>query len=142
MSALLTCRIDVSGLTPQVVKLCHRLEALINRELAGWAFATPLPDLKLIFSAGPEVEVSDVVASFKFMDEDRKEHRRRNREIGAQLLTEAGFSFESYNDGAHLIIPDGPEGPVSYWPGTGLWGVKGNYVNRGIKSLLRYLKRG
>ena len=70
--------------------------------------------------------------------EESKERRARNRQNSAALLTGEGFAFESKNRDAHLIV----EGLVDFWPGTGLWIVRGETAqHRGVRSLIKWLKR-
>lgn len=71
--------------------------------------------------------------------EESKERRGRNRESAQQILTRAEVSFESKNDGAHLIVTHGGK-TVDFWPGTGLWQVRPRgKQGRGVFNLLKYL---
>lgn len=70
---------------------------------------------------------------------ESQQRRANNRESGADILRRAGASFEVKNDRAHLIVRGGTL-VVDFWPGTGLWKVRGITGNgRGVHSLLRAL---
>jgi hypothetical protein len=76
----------------------------------------------------------DVTPALK---ERSREKRASNREHSARLLRDAGIQFESKNDGAHLIVC----GSVDFWPGTGLWQVRGTpRQRRGVRSLIKHIK--
>ena len=63
------------------------------------------------------------------MKEESQRRRSSNRESSSRLLTEAGISFESKNEGSHLIV-SGQGAVVDFWPGTGLWIVRGSKERR------------
>nr|DAR80752.1 MAG TPA: hypothetical protein [Caudoviricetes sp.] len=64
--------------------------------------------------------------------------RSHNREQSAALLENSGIEFERKNDGAHLIILSNPK--IDFYPGTGLWRVRGeNKSHRGVRHLLKHL---
>jgi hypothetical protein len=70
------------------------------------------------------------------MKERSQAKRASNREQSATLLTQAGVPFETRNAGAHLIVNHG--GVVcDFWPGTGLWQVRGGRQGRGVRNLLK-----
>lgn len=75
------------------------------------------------------------------LQERSKQKRASNREKSARLLSEAGIQFQSKNDGAHLIVA-GYKGHVyDFWPGTGLWRMRGSpRDHRGVRSLIRAAK--
>ncbi len=83
--------------------------------------------------------------SFEYFGAQRKERQEKrssNREQSAKLLTDAGVRFESKNDGAHLVVTVGHEA-VDFWPGTGLWIVRGLPArHRGVMKLLAYIRKG
>lgn len=65
--------------------------------------------------------------------------RAGNREASAKNLTEAGIAFEAKNDNAHLIVTAAGM-VVDFWPGTGLWVVRGtNERRRGVHHLINRL---
>lgn len=75
---------------------------------------------------------------FKFMHELSQAKRSHNREHSAALLENSGIAFERKNDGAHLIILS--KAKIDFYPGTGLWRVRGENKNhRGVRPLLKYL---
>lgn len=77
---------------------------------------------------------------FKEMRERSKEKRSSNREKSADLLKNSGINFERKNCGAHLIILSTPK--IDFYPGTGLWKVRGENKNhRGVGALLKYLRK-
>lgn len=66
--------------------------------------------------------------------------RASNREASARNLAAAGIPFESKNNGAHLIV-SAPGLVVDFWPGTGLWAVRGtNERRRGVRQLITRLR--
>lgn len=69
--------------------------------------------------------------------QDRRAH---NRESSAELLTARGYTFESKNGGAHLIVRNGAK-VVDFWPGTGRWRTRTAPVidKRGVKPLMAWL---
>lgn len=54
-------------------------------------------------------------------------------------LEAAGIQFESKNGGAHLVVSAAGL-VVDFWPGTGLWVVRGtNERRRGVRHLIKRL---
>lgn len=79
-----------------------------------------------------------MAALYREQSEASKAKRASNREYSARLLTEAGIAFETRNDGAHLIVA----GRYDFWPGTGLWMVRGDRTkNRGVRKLIARIQR-
>ena len=75
------------------------------------------------------------------MKAEGQQRRASNREHGAQMLAEAGVLFESKNDGAHLIVHANGH-TYDYWPGTGLWRMRGSTKqSRGVRGLLKRVGR-
>lgn len=76
------------------------------------------------------------------MKERSRQKRAENREQSARMLVEAGIQFQSKNDGAHLIVT-GYKGHVyDFWPGTGLWRMRGSpRDHRGVRSLIRAVQQ-
>ncbi|CUJ58834.1 Uncharacterised protein [Achromobacter xylosoxidans] len=72
------------------------------------------------------------------LKERSRQKRADNREQSARMLSEAGIQFQSKNEGAHLIVA-GYKGHVyDFWPGTGLWRMRGSSRDhRGVRSLIR-----
>lgn len=72
--------------------------------------------------------------------EESQLRRATNREHAAQELKRKGVPFSSHNDGAHLVLKIGQR-TVDYWPGTGLWVVRGtrdDQRQRGLQRLLAF----
>lgn len=66
----------------------------------------------------------------------RQEKRADNRAASADLLRSAGIPFESKNNGAHLIVSAMGK-TIDFWPGTGLWMVRGERKQyRGVRRLI------
>lgn len=66
----------------------------------------------------------------------RQEKRADNRAQSAELLRKAGVAFEAKNGGAHLIVTALGK-TIDFWPGTGLWIVRGqSRQRRGVKRLI------
>lgn len=87
-------------------------------------------------------DIWDAYADLRKM---RQEKRANNREQSAALLTRAGIFFEAKNDGAHLIVIGGPF-VIDFWPGTGLWIVRGKAEDlsrkkRGVRNLIAFVER-
>lgn len=67
------------------------------------------------------------------------ERRASNRDNSATILTERDVSFESKNDGAHLIVRHNGK-TADFWPGTGKYSIRGTgQYRRGVFNLLRDL---
>jgi hypothetical protein len=67
--------------------------------------------------------------------------RANNRAEGAQVLAEQDIQFTSKNDGAHLVVRAGQKQLVDFWPGTGLWIVRGTTQRcRGVRALIDFCK--
>ena len=67
----------------------------------------------------------------------QQEKRASNRPQSAELLKTAGIHFDSKNGGAHLIVYALGK-TFDFWPGTGLWKLRGSsYESYGVKGLIR-----
>ena len=75
------------------------------------------------------------------LDQEGSKRRRANNRAGsAQFLRARNFQFKSKNNGAHLVVTQG-DLVVDFWPGTGLWIVRGTGVRaRGVKRLMGFLR--
>jgi hypothetical protein len=72
--------------------------------------------------------------------ERHKEKTASNRASSAAYLRSRGIEFSEHNNGAHLIV--GHNGlVVDFWPGTGLWIVRNGRKGRGVRNLVRELKK-
>jgi len=85
--------------------------------------------------------MGDMGDTFNSLKKMRQEKRADNRETSAAILSRAGIVFESKNLDAHLIVLAGAK-TVDFWPGTGLWIVRGEKVKqRGVRKLVAYVER-
>jgi len=85
--------------------------------------------------------VSEVVEAFRAMAALSQQKRAANRAAAPNLLTQAGVQFTSNNLGAHLVVVAGAF-VVDFWPGTGLWIVRGAAARRrGVFGLLDFIAR-
>ena len=68
--------------------------------------------------------------------------RARHRQSSPELLRAAGISFESKNNGAHLIVSHNGF-KVDFWPGTGKWNTRpvDGKDHRGVRSLIAHIRR-
>lgn len=70
----------------------------------------------------------------------KSEKRASNRISSEQMLIAAGVNFTSNNAGAHLIVQSDSK-TIDFWPGTGLWIVRGNKKrHRGVRGLIKLIK--
>lgn len=86
--------------------------------------------------------MGDMGDDFNAMKAAKKEKRADNREHSAGLLKQAGVEFESRNLAAHLIVKAGAQ-VIDFWPGTGLWIVRGQATQRrrGVRHLLAHVQK-
>lgn len=85
--------------------------------------------------------MSDMSDDFNALKKMKQEKRASNREDSAAILSRAGVVFESKNLGAHLIVLAGAK-VVDFWPGTGLWIVRGDkQQRRGVRKLVEYVEK-
>lgn len=85
--------------------------------------------------------MGDVGDDFNALKKYRQEKRADNRDQSAALLSRAGVIFESKNIGAHLIVEGGAK-TIDFWPGTGLWIVRGTKEKRrGVRKLIDYVEQ-
>lgn len=72
------------------------------------------------------------------VNDARKEKRAGNRANSAEMLRAAEIEFETKNGGAHLIVKARAR-TVDFWPGTGLWIVRGQAGSRyGVRGLIQF----
>jgi hypothetical protein len=84
--------------------------------------------------------MGDTGDDFNALKKIRQEKRASNRDDSAGMLTEAGIKYESKNLGAHLIVEAGGK-KVDFWPGTGLWMVRGQPAKRrGVRELMKFVE--
>lgn len=80
--------------------------------------------------------MSDMGELFRDMKAAAQERRANNRENSPARLTEAGIKYESKNGGAHLVVTALGK-TIDFWPGTGLWIVRGqSRRQRGVFRLI------
>ena len=73
---------------------------------------------------------------------DSRKKRAKNRVSSEAMLRAAGIAYEWRANGGHLIIEVGGRLGIDFWPGTGLWIVRGHTErNRGVESLIKYVKQ-
>lgn len=83
--------------------------------------------------------MGDMGGDFNALKKMRQEKRASNRDDSAVMLTEAGIKYEAKNLGAHLIVEAGAK-KVDFWPGTGLWMVRGQAAkHRGVRKLMEFV---
>jgi len=83
--------------------------------------------------------MSDMGDDFHALKRFKQEKRADNREASAEMLKAAGIAFKSKNIDAHLIVQAGSK-VVDFWPGTGLWIVRGiSRKGRGVRSLIAFV---
>ena len=83
--------------------------------------------------------MSELAELFSLHREVSQAKRAYNREQGPLILKQHGITFESKNDGAHLVVTHNGH-VVSYWPGTGKYLFRGaDRKGRGVFNLLRSL---
>lgn len=87
--------------------------------------------------------MSDMGEDFRAMREHGQQRRAANREDSPALLRQHGVTFDSRNNGAHLIVKHAGK-TVDFWPGTGKWidrfAPSGRAPNgRGVFKLLKHL---
>jgi hypothetical protein len=79
---------------------------------------------------------------FNALKKFKQEKRADNREHSAALLVQSGIKFEARNLDAHLIVQAGAK-IVDFWPGTGLWIVRGETTKRqrGVRHLIDFVRK-
>jgi hypothetical protein len=81
--------------------------------------------------------MGDMDDDFRAMHKANQEKRESNRGASARMLTAAGITFVTKNDGAHLIVAE----RYDFWPGTGLWMARGDKTKRrGVVNLIKRIK--
>lgn len=78
---------------------------------------------------------------YRALNEQSKEKRANNRQASARLLNEYKIPYLSKNFGAHLVIECADQ-VIDFWPGTGLWTVRGDpKKRRGVLHLIKHVQR-
>jgi hypothetical protein len=84
--------------------------------------------------------MSEMAEVFNAWNKLKQEKRADNREQSTAMLTAVGIQFESKNAGAHLIVT-ASHLTIDFWPGTGLWQVRGySSRKRGVRNLIKFCK--
>lgn len=85
--------------------------------------------------------MGDMGDLFNDLKQVRQKKRAGNRDQSAAVLSRAGIVFEEKNIGAHLIVFGG-ETTIDFWPGTGLWIVRGENQRRyGVRKLVQFVEQ-
>ena len=80
---------------------------------------------------------NDIGTAARLLSQGR---RANNREWSAGYLIREQIEHTSRNSGAHLIVMHAGL-TVDFWPGTGLWIVRGSKrQGRGIRDLINHLR--
>lgn len=83
--------------------------------------------------------MGDMKDVFDDMRERSKEKRAHNTVASTSILINKNVSFESKNNGAHLIVSHNGK-VVDFWPATGKFICRsGKKDARGIRPLLKYI---
>lgn len=86
--------------------------------------------------------MSEMAELWNSLKAERQQKRANNRASSPGLLADAGVPFEVKNDGAHLIVKSDHGETIDFWPGTGLWIVRGQTHKRGgVRKLIGHCKR-
>lgn len=81
---------------------------------------------------------SEMGGDFNAWNKAKQEKRAKNREDSARMLREARVRFVEKNDGAHLIVTGSGGHVFDFWPGTGLWKMRGSMQqHRGVRKLIK-----
>lgn len=84
---------------------------------------------------------SEIAVMWREIKAERQEKRAANTQRGAEALKEAGIQFVTKNYGSHLIVKPSSGAVVNFWPGTGLWMLRGSTQrHRGVGSLVAFCK--
>lgn len=84
--------------------------------------------------------MSDMIDTFKALQERGKARRAKNRDQSPDLLRQHGIAFTDHNLGAHLIV-EGPQGYIDFWPGTGRWNDRTTRKKGfGVGNLIAHIK--
>lgn len=82
----------------------------------------------------------DIGAFWRDVNAASQVKRAGNRASSPDLLKEAGIAFETKNNCAHLVVQAYGH-IIDFWPGTGLWRVRGSTQrHRGVRKLIKFCK--
>lgn len=83
--------------------------------------------------------MSDIGEDFQFMKELGKAKRAQNTCTSTKILTDRNITFESKNDGKHLVVFKN-KFVVDFWPATGKFICRTTrHSARGVFTLLKYI---
>ena len=71
------------------------------------------------------------------LSEKKRAKKIQNKEYSTNLLEKNKISFESKNNGNHLIV-SGYTVVIDFWPSTGKFITRSGYTGRGINNLLEF----
>ena len=80
--------------------------------------------------------LTDMYASVR---KESRDKRHNNKEFSTTMLDKAGVDYVVKNDGLHLVVFNGDEEIIDFYPTTGRWQIRGGEVSRGIRKLLKYM---
>lgn len=84
--------------------------------------------------------MSDIGDTFRAHRDHSKAKRAANRCNSTEMLLAARLEMALRNGGAHVIVTAG-DWTIDFWPGTGLWIVRGETrKRRGVRSLIRFVQ--
>lgn len=85
-------------------------------------------------------EPNETTEMWSQVHKQRQEKRADNRQSSTQQLKHAGIAFDDRNLGAHLIVSHHGY-VIDFWPGTGLWIVRGKTTrHRGVSKLIKFCR--
>lgn len=85
------------------------------------------------------MEPATVEEYHTWLKDRSKQKRAQNRASSVSELDSKGYKYSSHNNGAHLIVAC-QNVEIDFWPGTGLWKVRGgNKSGRGLFNLCKYI---
>ncbi len=83
----------------------------------------------------------DMGAYWRDVKAARQAKRADNRKSSPELLQEASIQYTTKNGGAHLIVRTDGGHVVDFWPGTGLWIMRGSTQRHGgVRKLIKFCK--
>jgi len=86
-------------------------------------------------------EIGEIFAATKEQRKQESKRRKRNNLSGTMvMLGKNGISYESKNDGVHLVVYH--DGKVAdLWPSTGKFNIRGdNRYFRGVRLLIKIIR--
>jgi hypothetical protein len=85
--------------------------------------------------------MSDMGDLYKDWEKAKKAKKRSNLAYSTKILREKGISFDSKNDGVHLIIKSNGISIIDFWPSTGKYiNRRSRKEGRGVRNLIKELE--